>query len=507
MSAGTEVRPLPHNRDAELAILGSIFIDNKSIESAIQHVKPEAFLLLPDRAIFRAMQALHDTQKPIDLVTITDYLRGKGQLDEGRGTGVSGLTAGYISQLIDGSFKVSNVGHYAEIVAEKFRRREVIRIAQSFVNDAWGTEKSTPELLNEWQKVPQEGGLHSNSNGNGNGLHDYGLLEFQSATFPTPDHLVEGLIPRGGTALILALPHRLKSWFTTSLALAATRAGTIMGKLEVKSPVRTYLAQIEDFPGQLQWRIAQLLRTKEYDDIDARNVRILPRCNLNLMDETCFQSLMHKVAEFKADHVIIDVVRRVFRGDINSPKESAAFLEQIDRLREATGCAVTLVHHENKKDEEMMKAGAGSYTLPSWANVMMQFKRKIQEGNITHVEIEVDNKLAQSPEPMRMVLDLTSEMPLRIEALEDGDDWQRIAEQLGDEWTVKDFAEVLTVHRSNATRRLKKLIEAGRVEKVQSGKRGRMGGLARYRFLNGTENSEGDGPVVQFRRFPPDKLQ
>jgi len=118
--------------------------------------------------------------------------------------------------------------------------------------------------------------------------------------------------------------------------------------------------------------------------------------------------------------------------------------------------------------------------------VMIQFKRKVQEpgpDGISHVEIEVDNKLAQSPEPMRMVLDLHSEVPVRLENVEDTSGVRELRDALGAEWTVRDLAEVMNVHKSNAGRRLKKFIAAGVAEKVSGGKKGRRGGLARFRFV------------------------
>lgn len=319
----------------------------------------------------------------------------------------------------------------------------------------------------------------------GNGHLSYSLPDFLCAEFPTPEHLIEGLIPRGGTILLVALPHRMKSWFTTALALGSSSAGMILGgKVEVKKPVRTLLIQVEDFPGVLQWRMRELIRSIP---CEPANVRVIPRCGLNLPDEKWYQQLLRETQEFKADHVIMDVVRRIFRGDINSPQDTAQFLEHIDRLREATDCAVTLVHHENKKDAEIMQASAGSYNLPGWANVMIQFKRKTQEGHITHVEIEVDNKLAQSPEPMRMVLNLASENPIVLENVEDSTGLTEARDQLGNEWTVRDLAEVLGVHKANAIRRLKKWMATNNVEKLSGGKKGRQGGLARYRFVGDGE--------------------
>jgi len=118
---------------------------------------------------------------------------------------------------------------------------------------------------------------------------------------------------------------------------------------------------------------------------------------------------------------------------------------------------------------------------------MIKFSRKVEEktaeGNITRVELEIDNKLAPSPEPMRMVLDFSQPDPVRMELLEDGTGFNDAMERLGDSWTVRDLAEALDVHKANAQRRLSKWIKMGKVEKIVAGKRGRTGGLARYRPL------------------------
>jgi hypothetical protein len=150
-----------------------------------------------------------------------------------------------------------------------------------------------------------------------------------------------------------------------------------------------------------------------------------------------------------------------------------------------------VVHHENRKGEDIMRASAGSFNFPGWANVLIRFQRKVEEViggvKVSHVEIEVDNKLASSPDPVRMVLDLASENPVRLESLEDAAGVDDLRQELGALWSVRDLAEVLAVHASNAKRRLKKLIAAGIAEKAVEGKRGRQGGLARYRFVGADE--------------------
>ena len=473
---------LPQNIDAERSILGAILLDNNALAIAAEKLNSGDFFHNHHQKIFHAMLAMRAQQHPIDLVTLTEYLQKERQLEIAGG-------AAYISQIMDGVPSVSNVGHYVSIVKDKARLRTIIDRANAIQREAFDPAATVDEIE---KKLRANAASTAATNGNGCHFESYFLDDFLAAKFPVPEHLVEGVIPRGGTVLIVALPHRMKSWFTTSLALACTRAGEALGKLNVNRPVRTLLMQMEDFPGELQYRIGQLAMSRQFLDSDPKALKIVPRCQFNLPDEAWYQELLREVTEFRADVVVLDVVRRIFRGDINSPKDTTAFLEAIDRLRDATGCAVVLVHHENKKGEDLMTASAGSYTLPSWANVMIKFSRKTEEktadGNITRVELEIDNKLAPSPEPMRMVLDFSQSDPVRMELLEDGTGFIDAIEGLNQEWTVKDLAEVLDVHKSNAHRRLKKWIKLGKVEKVSSGKRGRMGGLARYHSLDPLHN-------------------
>jgi len=474
---------LPQNLEAERCILGAILLDNAALDAALKAVRAEDFFLPQHKVIFRAMLALQKAGRPIDTALLCEGLGARQQLDAAGGVA-------YITQLPDGLPRVSNTPHYAEIVAQKSLLRQTIYDAHDVQAKAFEPGADLAALQKQLAAASARRGQSAIA-GNGHAF-DYSLMDFMKAEFPAPEELIEGLVPRGGSVMIVAMPHHLKSWFTVAMALGSTAAGTLMGHVNVPKPVRTFLASVEDFPGQLQWRIRQLLTTSMYAQADPSLVRILPRPpgGIDIMDEACFQRLLRRIEDFKADHIIFDVMRRVFRGDINSPKESAALCEQFDRLRDATGAALTVVHHENRKEADIMRASAGSFNLPGWANVVIQFKRKGQQGAISTVEIEVDNKLAQSPEPARMVLDLGSETPVRLEAIEDSSGVDEIREKLGVDWTVRDLCEALDVHKSNAQRRLNKLLRAGIVEKLTGAKRGRMGGMARYCFVADSSSAE-----------------
>ena len=473
-------------------MLGAVLLDNKALNTASEKLIPSDLFHVHHRKIYTAMLEMQNDEKPIDLITLTDWMHAKRELEDVGG-------AAYLSSLMDGVPHVTNVGHYADIIKEKARLRGIIKSAQLAQHQAFEPGADPGTVAESWAKG-LHGSANEHANGNGNGhakFRSYSLLEFMKASFPPKEHLIEGIVPRSTPGMVIALPHRLKSWFTTGIALGATNAGLLMGKLGVERPVRTYLAQLEDWPGELQSRLGNLLRTAQFMNCAHENVRILPRCDLDLTQKDSFDFMVRELRDFKPDLVILDVLRKFFSGDVNSPKETAGFLKKVDELADLSQSSIFLVHHENRKKEEIMLAAAGSYNWAGWAQVMIQFSRKTEtrtpEGPITSVEIEVDNKLAPSPEPMRLTLNTNSSMPLILEALEDGTGFTDAMSQLEndgyDGWDVTNLADVLGCHRTSAQRRIVKWLEQAKVEKFKAGKRGNGRRLAMYRRTNLEESS------------------
>lgn len=502
MPAPGLAKELPSNIDAERAILATVLYDSKTLPAVLEHLSPLDFFLPEHRVILRCMMTLSEAGESIDQITICEALASKRQLELAGGSPYVLSLSNVLQRLTP-----ETLASHARIIRQKSQLREFIKASDKLQHDALEPNADLEHLHSSLRELSAKAASPAVAKViGGNGHLSYSLDEFLAAEFPVPEHLVEGLIPRNGSVLIVAMPHHLKSWFTTSLALACTRAGeNILGKLVVKKPVRTLLVQVEDFGSQLQWRIKQLVGKPGFEDCDRKLVRVIPRHSppTQLPDERAVQVLQREVESFQAEHLILDVVRRIFKGDINNPQETADLLESIDRIRESTACTVTLVHHENRKEADIMYASAGSYNLPGWANSLIQFKRKTQQPDgSSHVEIEVDNKLAQSPEPMRMILDLGLDNPVRLESLEDTDSVGELREKLGVDWTVKDLSEALSVHKANGHRRLEKLIDVGIVEKLTSGRRGRSGRLARYKFVGSDDHLAmvWANSLIQFQR-------
>ncbi len=111
----------PHALDAELAVLGGIMLDPDALERLEGSLQPEHFYVERHRLIFAAMQELAAKGKPVDALTIKDYLEQRRQLDTCGGEA-------YLSELISAIPTAANVKHYAHIVRERAVLRELLQV-------------------------------------------------------------------------------------------------------------------------------------------------------------------------------------------------------------------------------------------------------------------------------------------------------------------------------------------------------------------------------------------
>jgi replicative DNA helicase len=132
--------PLPQNTEAERSILGAILLDNNALNAAIEKLKPEDFFHEHHRRIYQQMIALGEAQQAIDLVTLTDQLHRRGELEASGG-------AAYLQQLTDGVPRVANLEHYARIVKEKALLRGLIHATHSIQRQAIEAEEDADAIL------------------------------------------------------------------------------------------------------------------------------------------------------------------------------------------------------------------------------------------------------------------------------------------------------------------------------------------------------------------------
>ena len=133
-------KPLPNNLDAERSVLGAILLDNNALNTAIETLRPDDFFLDQHRRVFTQMIALAEVQQAIDLITLTEELHRRGDLEAAGG-------APYLAALADGMPKVSNVEHYARIVKEKAMLRNLIHTTHNIQQRAFEGEDGADMIL------------------------------------------------------------------------------------------------------------------------------------------------------------------------------------------------------------------------------------------------------------------------------------------------------------------------------------------------------------------------
>ena len=135
---------VPHNSEAERALLGSILLDNRAMLLALKRgIQREDFFSEANRILFSEMLELYQAEHPIDLVTLSQRITERGILAKAGG-------AAYIAALTDGvpvSAELA-VSEYAGIVKDKSTRRRLITISNNLIARASdGLSESTEELL------------------------------------------------------------------------------------------------------------------------------------------------------------------------------------------------------------------------------------------------------------------------------------------------------------------------------------------------------------------------
>src|SRR5258708_15530761 len=73
---------LPQNVEAEAGVLGSLLIDPEAVVQVAEFLRPDDFYRDAHRTIFQAVLELYESGEPADLITLTDELQRRGQLED-----------------------------------------------------------------------------------------------------------------------------------------------------------------------------------------------------------------------------------------------------------------------------------------------------------------------------------------------------------------------------------------------------------------------------------------
>lgn len=150
-------RNIPQSKEAEKAVLGSAFLSKTALQKICDELSPEHFYSEANAKIFETLQELNDEDKPIDITIVTNKLSEKKILSQ-----VGNVE--YLSEIIDSVPSASNVEYYINIVKEKMIGRKIIETATDIANDAYASEDSIYDVLeNAEMKMLRIGNMRKTS--------------------------------------------------------------------------------------------------------------------------------------------------------------------------------------------------------------------------------------------------------------------------------------------------------------------------------------------------------
>ncbi|MGB9343758.1 replicative DNA helicase, partial [Trichococcus sp.] len=120
----------PHSIEAEQSVLGSIFLDPETVVNVLEYLESSDFYRKNHQIIFDAILQLNNRNEAIDVVTISNELDTKNQLENAGGME-------YLAELAVAVPTSANVEYYAKIVEEKSILRNLIRSATEIVRKGY----------------------------------------------------------------------------------------------------------------------------------------------------------------------------------------------------------------------------------------------------------------------------------------------------------------------------------------------------------------------------------
>lgn len=131
----------PQNIEAEQSLLGSLLIDKDAIVTVAEFLRPEHFYREDQHGtIFEAILSLFEKREPIDLVTVTEKLKQKKNLDKVGGSA-------YLAELVNMVPTAAHIESYAKIIKEHAVRRNLISEATRFVQNAYDESIDVSDLI------------------------------------------------------------------------------------------------------------------------------------------------------------------------------------------------------------------------------------------------------------------------------------------------------------------------------------------------------------------------
>ncbi|PTO67622.1 replicative DNA helicase [Vibrio splendidus] len=130
----------PHSLEAEQSVIGGLLLDNERWDTVAEKVVAKDFYSRPHRLIFEAVKDILEDSSPLDLITLSEHLELREQLED-----VGGFA--YLADLAKNTPSAANINAYADIVAQRALVRSLIGVANEIADSGYDPQGRTSEEL------------------------------------------------------------------------------------------------------------------------------------------------------------------------------------------------------------------------------------------------------------------------------------------------------------------------------------------------------------------------
>lgn len=464
---------LPHNAEAERAVLALFLLDAPGIEEAASRLEPTDFFISANRVIFRHIQRLIAEGKSPDTVLLFDSLLAAGGLEEAGG-------AGYISQIPDGMPRISNLRFYVDTLKHKAQLRRRAHIAEAILQLALGNQGDPVEILRKIEMLSAQLGEGAGHNR---------ILKFRSAneiamsTSEAVEWIVPGFVVKGGLTELGAKVKTGKTTLIMALVRAVAEGADFLGKPTVKTPT-VYLTEqpISSFREAMQR--SNLLRR---DDVYV----LLHADTGGIGWPDIARAAVVECKRLGASLLVVDTLPHFagLKGD--SENNSGDALTAMDPLlRAATeGIGVILVRHERKSGGDVGDSGRGSSAFAGAVDIVISLRKPAGKSKRAQRLIQTVSRFSDTPPAL--LIELTEGGYVALgEPEEAAFEEAKVSiislapESEAEALTVKEIVELCQTPRSTVQRAVEELIEEEELIQVGNGKKS-----SPYRFFKAENRS------------------
>jgi replicative DNA helicase len=344
--AGSSKVP-PHSLEAERSVLGVILLKNDAIFEVQEHgLEARDFYVSAHQKIYDVLSALARKGEPLDLLSLTNALRDRQWFEEVGGT--SALTA-----LLDDTFAVSNVAHYAQIVRSKAQLRRMIETCTDIVEESFGPVEDLESFLDDVERrVFEVSDTQANKTfASMNELLVQAMTRIEELAqrkadvtgvetgFRDFDRLTTGLHP-GQIVIVAARPGMGKtSWFLSALQHAAIKSKKSVALFSLEMSAQEILFKLLSGHARINSRSLKLGRLMDRDwqrlaqaadELNKSSIHIDDSGTLSVLDirARCRRLLAR---EKKLDLIVVDYLQ-LMRGSKASQKGDSSREREISEI-------------------------------------------------------------------------------------------------------------------------------------------------------------------------------